>query len=260
MYDHLRAAWLPAGEQFNAPGLRPSSITEIVVHYIGTARAPRDSKVWMLNEHRRTMSRENPYAFMYNSHVGHNGETWEGRGTQFRNAANGAGTNPHTWSIVFGVDGQAEASGAQIAGARRLILGLYDFLGREVPIIAHRDIGSTQCPGEGITAQIRAGLFARSDRVTRIAGSNRYDTAAQVSQRAYPSGANTVYVASGETFADALAAGSFNDGPILLTRKDRLPIETANEVKRLKAKRVVVIGGPSAVAESVVADLERLVL
>jgi hypothetical protein len=260
MFDHPRSDWLPAGESFVAPALQRDRIEQIVIHYIGTARAPRDSKVWMLNEHRRTMSRENPYAFMYNSHVALNGETWEGRGLQFRNAANGSATNPTTWSIVFGVDGQNEASAAQVAGARRLILGLRDHLGRDVPIIPHREIGSTQCPGEGITAQIRSGIFERNPNVSRIAGPNRYATAALVSQHAYPKGANVVYVASGESFADALAAGSCSDGPILLTRKDRLPTETADEIRRLRAKRVLVIGGPSAVSETVLAELERLVI
>jgi hypothetical protein len=260
MFDHRRSVWLPEGEKFNAPSLNAARIDSIVIHYIGTARAPTDSGRWMLQTHRDTMSRENPYAHMYNAHVAFNGETWEGRGIEFRNAANGSATNATTWSIVFAVYGQNEANLAQVQAARKLIREYRAFLGRHIPIVAHCDIGATQCPGQGITAQIRNRIFEEPRNVTRIAGSNRYETAALASQSAYPSGAPICYVVSGENFADALAAGSFSDGPILLTQQARLPRVTADEVRRLKVKRVVVLGGPSAVAESVVEELDRLVI
>ena len=260
MFDHPRSDWLPKGEPFPAPSAAPARIERIVIHYIGTARAPRDSARWMLQTHRETMSRENPYAHMYNAHVSYSGETWEGRGTQFRNAANGSATNATTWSIVFAVDGQNEASPAQVQAARKLIRAYRAFLGRHIPIVAHRDIGSTQCPGEGITAQIRNRIFEEPRNVSRIAGANRYETAALASQAAYPTGAPVCYVVSGENFADALAAGSFNDGPILLTQASRLPKPTADEVRRLRVKRVVVLGGAAAVSQSVVEELDRLVV
>lgn len=260
MFDHRRSAWLPAGEKFNGPGLTAARIDSIVVHYIGTARAPKDSAKWMLNEHRRSMSRDPGYSFMYNAHVGLDGETWEGRGLDFRNAANGSATNPTTWSIVFAVDGQDEASEAQIVGARKLVRGFRNFLGRNVPLVAHRVIGQTQCPGEGIVAQINSGIFERNPNVTRIAGSNRYDTAAQVSKFAYPTGANVAYVVSGEDWPDGLSAGSFADGPILFVTANGIPKVTRDEIKRLKAKRVIVIGGTNVVSNSVLYELETLVI
>jgi len=159
MFDRLRSDWLPEGEPFTGPALQPARIDQIIIHYIGTDRAPRESGRWMLNEHRRTMSRENPYAFMYNAHVALDGKTWQGRGLEFRNAANGAATNATTWSIVFGVDGQNSASPEQIAGARKLIDGIRKHVGRYIPLVPHRAIKATQCPGDGITAQIKAGEF-----------------------------------------------------------------------------------------------------
>jgi hypothetical protein len=260
MFDHLRSDWLPKGEPFVAPALQRDRIERIVIHYIGTARAPRDSARWMLQTHRDTMSRENPYAHMYNAHVGVNGETWEGRGLQFRNAANGAATNATTWSIVFAVDGQEPASPIQIAGARKLVRGIRDFLGRDIPLVAHRYVGQTQCPGLGITTQISAGTFEEPRNVTRIAGENRYETAALVSRTAYPNGSPVCYVVSGETFPDALGVSSFSDGPVLLTTKDKVPRATADEIKRLKVKRVIVVGGPAVISESVMSELDRLVI
>jgi hypothetical protein len=260
MFDHRRSDWLPKGEPFPAPSAAPARIERIVIHYIGTATAPRDPARWMLQTHRDTMSRQNPYAHMYNAHIDRYGETWEGRGVEFRNAANGAETNATTWSIVFAVNGQDQASPAQVQAARKLIRDYRAFLGRHIPIIPHRDIGKTQCPGEGITEQIRSGIFEEPKNVTRIAGDNRYETAALASQAAYPNGAQVCYVVSGENFPDALAAGSFSNGPVLLTQATRLPKATADEVRRLKVKRVVVIGGPSVVSQSVVEELDRLVI
>ena len=260
MFDNARSVWLPKGEPFTAPAFQPARIERIVIHYIGTATAPRNSGNWMLNEHRRTMSRQNPYAYMYNSHVGIDGQTWEGRGIEYRNAANGAETNATTWSIVIGVDGQNPANPAQILGTRKLVNGIRQHLGRNIPLVAHRYIGQTQCPGEGITAQIAAGTFEESGNVTRIAGNNRYETAAAVSQTAYPNGAPVAYVVSGLNFPDALATGSLaKDGPLLLTHPDRLPPETAAEIKRLGATKIVIVGGLSAVSASVENELKKLV-
>ena len=260
MFDRVRSDWLPAGEPFVAPALIPSHIERIVIHYIGTASAPKDSKRWMLQTHRDTMSKPKPYVHMYNAHVASNGETWEGRGLQFRNAANGAPTNPTTWSIVFAVNGQEPASPIQITGARKLVRGFRNFLGRDVPLVAHRFVGQTQCPGLGITTQISAGTFEEPKNVSRIAGENRYETAALVSRTAYPQGANVCYVVSGETFADALGVSSFRDGPVLLTTKDKVPRATADEIKRLKVKRVIAVGGPAVISESVISELDRLIL
>jgi hypothetical protein len=260
MFDHPRSDWLPKGEPFNAPSSAPAKIERIVIHYIGTARAPRDSGRWMLQTHRETMSRPVPFAHMYNAHISLSGESWEGRGTKFRNAANGSNSNATTWSIVFGVDGQAEANEAQVRAARRLIRDYRNFVGREIPLIPHKILNPTRCPGDGITAQIHNRIFEEPSNVTRIAGSDRYETAALASQAAYPSGAPVCYVVSGEKFPDALAAGSFNDGPVLLTQTNRLPKATADEVRRLRVKRVIVLGGTAAVSQSVVEELDRLVI
>ncbi|AXV07546.1 Cytochrome c551/c552 [Euzebya pacifica] len=106
-----------------------------------------------------------------------------------------------------------------------------------------------------------------ADVVTRLAGSNRYATAATISREAFPDGASVVYVATGEDFADALAVGPLavrRNGPILLTRAEELPSETTEELQRLAPDRIVVVGGSAAVgpavedALSALAPVERL--
>ena len=86
----------------------------------------------------------------------------------------------------------------------------------------------------------------------RQSGADRYGTAAAVSSKAFPTGADNVFVASGTSFPDALAGASFAaaaGGPILLVRRDALPNATAGELERLHPKVVTVLGGTSAVSE-----------
>lgn len=94
--------------------------------------------------------------------------------------------------------------------------------------------------------------------VTRQAGSDRYDTAARISASAFPTGATTVYLATGVTFPDALAAGAAAArarAPVLLTRPDVLPASTSAELARLSPDQIIVMGGPSVVSEAVLQQL-----
>ena len=94
--------------------------------------------------------------------------------------------------------------------------------------------------------------------VERIAGDNRYDTAGDVAMAGFPSGAATVFVASGENFPDALggaAAAAELGGPVLLTKANDLPKETQLALTQLEPTRVVVLGGETAVSKAVATEL-----
>jgi putative cell wall-binding protein len=91
----------------------------------------------------------------------------------------------------------------------------------------------------------------------RVAGSDRYSTAAALSQLRFRS-ASTVFVATGASFPDALAgspAAAEANGPILLTGRDTLPTATARELDRLNPSRIVILGGTSAVSARVATQL-----
>lgn len=97
-------------------------------------------------------------------------------------------------------------------------------------------------------------------RTPRVQGGDRYATAVEVSKRAYPQGAQTVFVATGAAFADALAAGPWaraKDAPILLTAPDALPAATRAELARLKPQRVVVVGGSASISDAVLAEVGK---
>jgi len=91
-----------------------------------------------------------------------------------------------------------------------------------------------------------------------IYGMNRYETAVAVSEFAFPNGADTVYIATGTGFADALAASTaMTDGrsALLLTGPEDIPNRVLNEILRLSPSSIYVIGGQSAVSDSVVRQI-----
>ena len=87
---------------------------------------------------------------------------------------------------------------------------------------------------------------------TRVAGTDRINTSVEVSKKYYKS-AETVIIANYEKFADSLSASALSKAlkaPILLVKKDQLDSVVAQEIKRLGAKNVVVIGGEQSVDEA----------
>lgn len=111
----------------------------------------------------------------------------------------------------------------------------------------------------GGTASVSAGIASQLDThdtgggVVRLAGANRYATAAAISQYHHPSGAPMAYVASGPNFPDALAAGApaaIRGAPTILV-KGSVPSSAAVELERLNPVRIIVLGGPRVVNQSV---------
>lgn len=141
----------------------------------------------------------------------------------------------------------------------------------------------TRNRGEGLTRSVGAPLVAallsvgalwaagsptaeaqlpEAPAVTRLAGTDRYATAAAASARLFPDGAATVVVVSGETFADAVAAGPVAralGAPMLLSRQDEVPPVVMTELVRLRAQRAIVVGGDAAVGQGVINQLRERV-
>ena len=92
----------------------------------------------------------------------------------------------------------------------------------------------------------------KSQQTTRISGKDRITTSVEISKSAYTTSENVV-LASGFNFADALSAGqlaSALDAPLLLSSQDKLDSQTKNEIERLKAKKVYVVGGDNAISKT----------
>ncbi len=116
-------------------------------------------------------------------------------------------------------------------------------------------------PINGEVTDVNAYLPTLADlaagRIARPQGTDRYGTSAAIS-KSYFGEADTVIIASGEGFADALSAaplaGAY-DAPILLTRPTTLPTVIGAEIQRLGATRAFIIGSTTAVSDSVKTQL-----
>lgn len=96
--------------------------------------------------------------------------------------------------------------------------------------------------------------------VARWSGPDRIATAVAVAEQAWPDGAEVALVASAREFPDALAGGvgaARRGGPLLLTEPDRLPDTLVDGLRRLGVREAIVLGGPVAVSDEVVAALGR---
>jgi putative cell wall-binding protein len=90
--------------------------------------------------------------------------------------------------------------------------------------------------------------------VSRIAGADRYATAAAISRTHFAAGVPVAYIATGVHFPDALggsAAAGTHGGPVLLVTRDGVPDVTRTELARLKPKRVVILGGSGVISDKV---------
>lgn len=101
--------------------------------------------------------------------------------------------------------------------------------------------------------------------VTRIGGEDRYETAALIAQetvsalddasRPYDGG---IYVATGESFPDALGAATpaaYTGRPVLLSPRATLPTVTAEAIRAIGASTAYIAGGPSALDANVESQL-----
>lgn len=96
-------------------------------------------------------------------------------------------------------------------------------------------------------------VFGEEEETRRIYGENRYQTAVEISKSHWET-SEVVVLARGDGYADSLAGVPLAyayDAPVLLTPTNRLHSETYEEIKRLGAKKIIILGGPGAVSEDV---------
>lgn len=97
--------------------------------------------------------------------------------------------------------------------------------------------------------------------VERLAGVDRYATAAAVSREFFAPGVPVAVIATGANYPDGLAAGPAADelgGPVLFVTKDAVPAATRTELLRLKPQQIVVVGGLDVISSPVRSKLDGL--
>lgn len=99
-----------------------------------------------------------------------------------------------------------------------------------------------------------------TSKIDRIYGDLRYDTAVEISKEGWEH-SQTVILARGDNFADALAGVPLAkklDAPILLTRNDKLLSQTKEEILRLQASNIVILGGEDAISNTISNELKNM--
>lgn len=113
-------------------------------------------------------------------------------------------------------------------------------------------VGGTAAISEHVEQQ----LSSYGD-VVRVAGPDRYATAAAVAQEVFAA-AEYVFLAYGGNFPDALvaaAAGGHLGGPVLLVTHDAIPAPTAEQLDWLAPGHVYLVGGTAVIGDGVFAAL-----
>jgi putative cell wall-binding protein len=126
-------------------------------------------------------------------------------------------------------------------------------------------LGGPVAVSDAVVAQL-AGL---GFTVQRVAGANRYATAAAASTLAFlgptletaGSTVHRVYVAVGTNFPDALAGSAMAGlrfAPVLLVQPTSVPQVVIDEIVRLQPREIVILGGEAVVSEAVASILRGL--
>ncbi len=118
--------------------------------------------------------------------------------------------------------------------------------------------GTLTLTGATIAAGVSPANAVEGFAFERLAGADRYGTAAAIAAEAFPDGADTAIIARGDVFADALTANYLAgavDAPILLTASNDLPEVTADALTALGVQNVIIVGGFTAVSAAVEAEL-----
>lgn len=101
---------------------------------------------------------------------------------------------------------------------------------------------------------------AEETQAYRISGVDRYETAVNISNEGWDT-SEVAVIATGRDYPDALSATPLAykyDAPLLLTTANSLPTSVKNELKRLKVKTVILIGGKGVISSNVENEIKNL--
>jgi putative cell wall-binding protein len=161
--------------------------------------------------------------------------------------------------IASGVNFPDALGGSALAGALGCPVLLTDPAAISATVLAEVDrlgaknawiVGGTSAVSENVLASLRkAGVDC-----VRIAGKDRYQTAAMVAEKTValmgPAFFGEVMFATGENFPDALAAAplaTWAGTPILLVTRDGVPASTMAAIERIKPDSGVILGGDGVI-------------
>lgn len=126
-------------------------------------------------------------------------------------------------------------------------------------VIDDEEVQKAVAEGDTASNVIQRTLSRTAVPVDKLIGDNRYDTAIQVSKSGWKR-SDTVIVVNGQSTTEGVVAtplATTYGAPILLTKNNSTPDYVITELKRLKAKNIIVIGNEKDVSSKAVSDLKK---
>jgi len=181
--------------------------------------------------------------------------------------------NPETIIIVRGddvdgvpqvVDGLAASGLAGVKNAQILLVTQNSIPGSTKDAIVELKpknaivVGGTATISDAVAEDLKIlGL-----NVTRVSGSNRYATAAEVALAMGTAKDRTALIVDGHAYVDSLVAGplSHQGYPILMVNntQGQVPKETRKAIKDLKIESLILIGGEGVISKDIEEKLDQL--
>ncbi|MFZ3101604.1 MAG: cell wall-binding repeat-containing protein [Desulfitobacteriaceae bacterium] len=120
--------------------------------------------------------------------------------------------------------------------------------------------------GQGVIGpafrQALTGLGITANQIIQIGGADRYETASLVAGQEGLASGTPVFIASGDSYFDALAVSSVaasNGYPLLLVNHNELPNTVSSFLKQEQPTTVTIVASPGALSPSVVAAVQAAV-
>ena len=248
----------PAAVRAQAPILlvKPGSIPQTVKNQLddwmpdnifiiggtGAVSATVESQLHAYASHVTRVSGSDRYATsraVFNTFITDPGTIYLANGTNFPDAL---GAGPAA-SLRGGAVLLVRGSSAHLDAPTKAII---DALPATFPI---QIAGGTGSVSKGIDDD----LFSLVHDHRRRAGIDRYATAAAISYGSFAQ-TNTIYLATGANFPDALAAGAAAGrlgAPVLLVKQNCIPLDAMDEIQSLRPSRIVLLGGPTVISDQV---------
>jgi hypothetical protein len=160
-YDRAREDWERSNYEIaahtNSKPLNWSTVTNIVLHYTADKHANADTAQYLANMQQSYVTHRG-YSLGYSVAVDQRGTSWEIRGTDYTPAAN-IHHNNTTFVVLCLVDWQNPCNQLMVDTVRGIVRWARQQANRALPVIGHRDLAATQCPGDGIYSQIQQQQF-----------------------------------------------------------------------------------------------------
>lgn len=123
--------------------------------------------------------------------------------------------------------------------------------------------GTSAVSNAETTALAKYTQSGSSSSVVRVSGADRFATSAAIATKNFGAGVTHLYVASGETWPDALAASAAaaataTSGPLLLVEQNSIPASVMSALTQLKPTSITVVGGTDVVGSAVKSQLAKI--